>query len=151
MLDGLIGLLTTYCTEQRIIDMSLIGLGEVADFAGKIADKIWPDASQAQKDALAFQLAQMQGQMATNTAEASNPSLFVAGWRPFVGWVCGTGFAITVLGPLLSWIAMLFGKTVAFPPLDTQALMTLLMGMLGLGGMRTVEKLNDAKGSKKLK
>lgn len=126
--------------------MSLTGLGEVADFAGKIADKIWPDASQAQKDALAFQLAQMQGQMNTNTAEASNPSLFVAGWRPFVGWVCGMGFAVTVLGPLLSWLAELFGKTVAFPPLDTQALMTLLMGMLGLGGMRTVEKMKGVAG-----
>lgn len=131
--------------------MSLTGLGEVADFAGKIADKIWPDASQAQKDALAFQLAQMQGQMTTNTAEAGNPSLFVAGWRPFVGWVCGMGFAITVLGPLLSWIAELFGKTVAFPPLDTQALMTLLMGMLGLGGMRTMEKMKGVTGSANMK
>lgn len=126
--------------------MSVTGLGEVADFAGKIVDKIWPDASQAQKDALAFQIAQMQGQMATNTAEAGNQSLFVAGWRPFVGWVCGAGFAITVLGPLLSWVAELCGKVVIFPPLDTQALMTLLMGMLGLGGMRTVEKMKGVAG-----
>lgn len=121
--------------------MSITGLGEVAGLANSIVNKIWPDASQAQKDALAFQLAAMQGQTDTNKAEAGNQSIFVAGWRPFIGWICGCGFGVTILGPLLSWVAALAGHPVAFPALDTDALMTLLLGMLGLGGMRTAEKL----------
>lgn len=126
--------------------MSIIGLGEVADFAGKIADKIWPDASQAQKDALAFQLAQMQGQMGVNQAEANNPNMFVAGWRPFIGWVCGAGLAFQFLvRPLATWGAQLAGHPVVMPELDMGTLVTLLLGMLGLGGMRTAEKLNGIK------
>lgn len=120
--------------------MSMTGIGEVADLANSIVNKIWPDASQAQKDALAFQLAQIQSQTDTNKVEAANDSIFVAGWRPFVGWVCGIGFAVTALSPLFTWVAGLLGHPLAFPPLNTESLMTLLMGMLGLGGMRTAEK-----------
>jgi hypothetical protein len=123
--------------------MSITGLGEVADLAGTIVNKIWPDASQAQKDALAFQLAQMQAQTDTNKAEAGNASVFVAGWRPFIGWVCGSAFAWTfVLGPMVSYAAKLAGITVALPVLDLSELTPVLLGMLGLGAMRTVEKVN---------
>jgi hypothetical protein len=126
--------------------MSIIGLGEVADLAGTIVNKIWPDASQAQKDALAFQLAQMQAQTDTNKAEAGNQSVFVAGWRPFIGWVCGSAFAWTfVLGPMVSYAAKLAGITVALPVLDLSELTPVLLGMLGLGAMRTVEKVNGIK------
>lgn len=126
--------------------MSMTGLGEVADLAGKIADKIWPDASQAQKDALSFQLAQMQAQTDTNKVEAANQSLFVAGWRPFIGWICGFGLAFAFLiSPLFTWLAALFGHPIKFPELDLGTLMTLLLGMLGLGGMRTFEKVNGIK------
>jgi hypothetical protein len=123
--------------------MSLTGLGEVANLADSIIGKIWPDASQAQKDALTFQLAQMQAQMDTNKAEATNVNMFVAGWRPFIGWVCGSGLAYQfVVSPLLTWGTELFGKTIALPALDMGTLLTLLFGMLGLGGMRTFEKVN---------
>lgn len=126
--------------------MSITGLGEVADLAGTIVNKIWPDASQAQKDALAFQLAQMQAQTDTNKAEAGNQSVFVAGWRPFIGWVCGSAFAWTfVLGPMVSYAAKLAGITVALPVLDLSELTPVLLGMLGLGAMRTVEKVNGIK------
>jgi hypothetical protein len=126
--------------------MSITGLGEVADLAGTIVNKIWPDASQAQKDALAFQLAQMQAQSDTNKAEAGNGSVFVAGWRPFIGWVCGSAFAWTfVLGPMVSYAAKLAGITVALPVLDLSELTPVLLGMLGLGAMRTVEKVNGIK------
>jgi len=133
--------------------MSITGLGEVADLAGTIVNKIWPDASQAQKDALAFQLAQMQAQSAAdvaqtsvNQAEAGNSSVFVAGWRPFIGWVCGGAFAWTfVLGPMVSYAAKLAGITVALPVLDLSELTPVLLGMLGLGAMRTVEKVNGIK------
>lgn len=126
--------------------MSMTGLGEVADFASNIVNKIWPDASQAQKDALAFQLAQMQSQTDTNKAEASNQSIFVAGWRPFIGWVCGAGLAFAfIVSPLATWACMLAGHPVKFPDLDLSTLMTLLFGMLGLGAMRTTEKINGIK------
>lgn len=126
--------------------MSLTGLGEVADLAGTIVNKIWPDASQAQKDALAFQLAQITAQTDTNKAEASNQSVFVAGWRPFIGWVCGSAFAWTfVIGPMVSYAAKLAGITVALPVLDLSELTPVLLGMLGLGAMRTVEKVNGIK------
>lgn len=123
--------------------MSLTGLGEVADLAGTIVNKIWPDASQAQKDALAFQLAQITAQTDTNKVEAGNQSVFVAGWRPFIGWVCGSAFAWTfVIGPMVSYAAKLAGITVALPVLDLSELTPVLLGMLGLGAMRTVEKVN---------
>lgn len=128
--------------------MSLTGIGEAAEAVKGIVDKFFPDKSEEAKNALSLQIAVMQQDTAmaqmqadVNKAEASSPSVFVAGWRPFVGWVCGAGFCVTILGPLLSWIAALAGHPVAFPALDTESLMTLLLGMLGLGGMRTAEKL----------
>ena len=126
--------------------MSVTGLGEIADFASNIVNKIWPDASQAQKDALAFQLAQMQSQTDTNKTEAANQSIFVAGWRPFIGWVCGAGLAFAfIISPLATWGCELAGHPVKFPELDLGTLMTLLFGMLGLGAMRTTEKINGLK------
>jgi hypothetical protein len=130
--------------------MSMTGIGEIANLATSIVGKIWPDASQAQKDALTLELAQMQAQTAAdaaqtsvNQAEAGNASVFVAGWRPFIGWVCGSAFAWTfVLGPMVSYAAKLAGVTVQLPVLDLSELTPVLLGMLGLGAMRTVEKVN---------
>lgn len=74
-----------------------------------------------------------------NEAEAKHRSLFVAGWRPFIGWVCGVAFAFHYIGvPLL--LAYTDIKPIEF---DTNSLFTVLMGMLGLGGLRTYEKLKD--------
>lgn len=86
---------------------------------------------------------QMAGaQSDVNKVEASSTDPFVARWRPFIGWVCGVGLGVQFLvGPLLTWGAGLLGHSVAFPQLDMGTLLTLLLGMLGLGGMRTVEKL----------
>ena len=76
----------------------------------------------------------MQAQMAVNAKEAEHSSIFVSGWRPFIGWVCGVsmGFNFMVL-PLL-------GVWVELAPLDLTTMMPVLMGMLGLGGLRTFEK-----------
>jgi hypothetical protein len=116
-------------------------------------DRVIPDP--AQKAQLEIQLAQLAAQeqerehqevlaqSQTNTAEASNPNIFVAGWRPFVGWVCGVGVAYSfIVEPFLEFLAKLDGYTGAFPALDTSNLMTLMMGMLGLGYLRTKEKIN---------
>jgi|TARA_B110000211_G_scaffold210675_1_gene248944 hypothetical protein len=74
-----------------------------------------------------------------NKVEAQSRSVFVAGWRPFIGWVCGVAFAFHyIVMPLL--IAYTDIKPVDF---DTNSLFTVLMGMLGLGGLRTFEKIKD--------
>jgi hypothetical protein len=78
-----------------------------------------------------------------NKVEASDPNLFKSGWRPAVGWVCVTALAYQfVIRPLVPWCVGLFHSQVALMPiLDLNSLMTLLFGMLGLGGLRTFEKL----------
>lgn len=120
-----------------------------------ILDKLIPDpvARQAAKVKLleleqAGQLAALdaelqlaRGQLAVNQVEAASPDRFVSGWRPAVGWVCAGGFCYTVLlQPLLPW---LFGGG-ELPDIPTEVLLTLLLGMLGLGGLRTAEKIKGA-------
>lgn len=127
----------------------------LAGVAGKILDRALPDPAAraaaelelAKLDNAAFlaQLAAgaglMQAQAATNTAEAASASLFVAGWRPAVGWICAGGLAIQYgAAPLLTWLAALLGRPIPFPQLDMAGLMPLLIGMLGIGVMRTWEK-----------
>jgi len=76
-----------------------------------------------------------------NKVEAQHRTIFVAGWRPFIGWVCGFALAYNfVLRDMLIWY---FGEVSAPPALQIEHLMTVLVGMLGLGGMRTFEKLKD--------
>lgn len=124
---------------------------------GKVLDRIIPDpaakadaqlrlATLAQTGDLAMLDAEVKlaGQQTdTNKIEAASTSLFVSGWRPAVGWVCGAGMASTfVVGPFFTWAAALAGHPTPWPELDTGTLMTCLMGMLGLGTLRTYEKKN---------
>ena len=76
-----------------------------------------------------------------NEIEAGHRTLFVAGWRPFIGWICGVALAYNfVIRDLFIWIT----KTTDAPPaLQMEHLMTVLLGMLGLGGLRTYEKIKD--------
>jgi hypothetical protein len=135
--------------------MDITPFGGLADLASTIINKFFPDKAQEEKDQLALQMQVMlqeaqlaKNQSDTNTAEAANPNVFVSGWRPFVGWVCGTAFGVQfVIGPLGTWIAALAGHPINFPPMDIGTMMPLLLGMLGLGGMRTVEKLQNAQGN----
>jgi hypothetical protein len=84
-------------------------------------------------------LIELQAQI--NAQEARHRTVFVAGWRPFIGWVCGVALAYNfVLRDLLIWW---FGVDTAPPALQMEHLMTVLIGMLGLGGMRTFEKFNN--------
>lgn len=121
----------------------------------KVIDRVLPDKEAADRAKLELLKMQMDhelellrvdtardtGQMAVNQAEASNPSVFVSGWRPFIGWVGGLALAYQFIGrPLLEWGATVRGWPVP-PALDLQDLMALVMGMLGIGGMRTLEKV----------
>lgn len=82
------------------------------------------------------------GQLKINEQEAKHGSIFVAGWRPAIGWICGGGIAWNfILQPLIMWVAFVFGADLGnAPALDVGPLMVLLGGMLGLGGLRTYEK-----------
>ncbi len=123
---------------------------------GKSAiDKIWPDPikraeeyrllEQMKQDGdlarLTAQVKLLTGQLEINKTEAAHKSIFVAGWRPFVGWVCGFSLAyVSILEPLMRFIAKLCGYTGTFPVIDTSLTMQVLLGMLGLVAARTREK-----------
>ena len=120
-------------------------IGPVTNLVGKfIEDK-------DQKNKLAHEITTMaekhalelaKGQLEINKAEAQHKSLFVAGWRPFIGWTCGIALAWHfVLAPLTMFICAYLNVAIPeLPKFDMGSLMTVLMGMLGLGGLRTFEK-----------
>ena len=121
-----------------------------------IIDKVLPDPAQkaaAQLEILRLNqsgefkqldadLQMAQGQTDIDKIEAASTNLFVSGWRPFIGWTCGLGLASQfIVAPLFTWGSGLIGHPTVFPTLDLSTLGTLLFGMLGMGGMRTVEKM----------
>ena len=114
-----------------------------------LLDKFVEDKDQ--KAALAHEISTMAdrhaqelalAQVEVNKAEAASGSVWKGGWRPFVGWVCGTAFAYHfVIQPLAIFIVAAYGMEIpALPEFDMGQLMTVLMGMLGLGGLRSFEK-----------
>ena len=121
----------------------ITGVGAVADFATNIINKIWPDKSEQEKQQLAGVLQIISGQIATNQEEAKSPSVFVSGWRPFIGWVCGAACAWNWIGLKIAlFIAAYLGHNLNIQPADVSEMMPVLLGMLGLGGLRTAEKIN---------
>lgn len=84
----------------------------------------------------------VQGQLEINKMEAQHGSIFVAGWRPAIGWICGSALGWNfIVQPIITWAAFISGVDMADAPrLDTGELTTILLGMLGLGGLRTYEK-----------
>jgi hypothetical protein len=106
-----------------------------------LLDKVITDKDQAAK--LAHEIATMsekhaqelaKGQLEVNKAEAETGSLFIGGWRPFVGWICGLGLLYNVI------IAQILGIWFTVPEVDASLLTPVLMGMLGMGAMRSYEK-----------
>lgn len=123
--------------------MSLDPLTAVTDLATAAINKIWPDKSQQEKDQLAAAVVLVQGQIDTNKVEAANPNVFVSGWRPFIGWVCGTALLYTYLVyPTLTWALAIWKPEIQAPKLGNDSMLyELLAGMLGMSGLRTFEKL----------
>jgi hypothetical protein len=112
-----------------------------------IVDKLIPDTAKASelKAQLEMELVKQAGkQIEVNKQEARHRSIFVAGWRPFIGWVCGLSFAYHFLiYPVLVLALSLNGQDPnVLPTFDMSSLLTVMMGMLGLGGLRTYEKKN---------
>ena len=124
-------------------------LEAVLGLTTSLIERVFPDPAQkaaAQLEVLKLQqsgeLSQIMGQLDINKAEAANPSVFVSGWRPAIGWVCALALAYQYLiRPLAGTIVMMTGHTLPpLPGLDDN-LWQLMMGMLGMGGLRTFEKV----------
>lgn len=128
-------------------------------FASDLIKKLFPDpAAQADAQLKLMQLAQTgelaqlqsvtdlaKAQAGINQVEAGSTRLFVAGWRPFIGWICGAALGFKYIGgPLLLMIGQAAGFAVELPDLGVSDLMPVLMAMLGLGAMRTYEKVKGA-------
>lgn len=104
------------------------------DEANRLAHEI---ATMAQRHA--HEIAQAQNEV--NKTEAAHKSLFVAGWRPAIGWICGLGmFSNYILIPVANFSLVLYGSEITVPSLDISDMMPVLLGMLGLGTLRTYEK-----------
>lgn len=117
-------------------------IGPIAELLGKVI----PDKDAAAK--LAQEIAtlaerqaheQIIAQLQVNQAEAQNPSIFVSGWRPFIGWTCGVAMAFNYVAIPIMEAADVVAN---IAPLDLEVMMPVLLGMLGLGGMRSYEKRN---------
>jgi len=121
------------------------GIGDAVAAGLKVIDKFIPDPQEKIKaeEALRRDLqAWDKGQTDINIEEAKHSSIFVGGWRPALGWTCAFAFAfIYVLGPLITWISTMAGNPIPLPSFNVEALMGLTLGMLGLGGLRTFEKV----------
>lgn len=121
------------------------GVGAVATLANGVLDRILPDKAQAAAAQLELLKALQEAdnaQAATNTAEAQNSNLFVSGWRPFIGWVCGSALAYQyVIVPISMYVLLICHVIVPAPPTLSQDLWQLMFGMLGMGALRSFDKV----------
>ncbi len=130
--------------------LNLLGrqAAEPIEAIGNVLDALFTsDKERLDKQAMLARVAQQPQMVQTeiNRVEAAHKSTFVAGWRPFIGWVCGLALAYNfIFRDLLIWALMVSGAAAAAPPpaLHLEVLNTILYALLGLGGLRTFEKLN---------
>ena len=127
---------------MAIIDTILSTIGTVLDRV--IPDKNKRAEAQEQLQTLLtsqdFQIAIEQ--IKVNAIEAQSDNIFKSGWRPSVGWICSIAFALHfVIFPLLNWVLMLCGQQPILVPFQMDTLLTVLLGLLGMGTLRTVEKM----------
>ena len=124
---------------------ALLGIGN------KVIDRLWPDPTQQAQARLELfklqqsgELQQIVGQLEINKAEAQHPSVFVSGWRPAVGWVCVAACAWNWVGLPVAKLALVLAEVNI--PLEAASLtemLPVLFGLLGIGGLRTIEKINN--------
>lgn len=123
---------------------------QIAPILGNVLDRFFPDKEKAAEAQRAIESALLENaaqinlaQIEVNKAEAQHRTIFVAGWRPFIGWVCGIALAWHFVGVPVTvfFIAWAGAEVPELPAFDMNSLMTVLMGMLGLGGLRTFEKM----------
>lgn len=128
----------------------LFGIGQA------LIERLFPkpeDRAAAQLKLLEMQqsgdLQVIAGQVEINKIEAASTNLFIAGWRPAIGWVLGAGLAVMlVVGPLMAWGSALAGRLIEQPKMPTEAIMALTTSLLGLSGLRTWEKFKGVEGNR---
>lgn len=128
--------------------MNPLLLSPLFELGSSLISRLFPDP--AQKAAAEFELIKLTQdgelkkileQLAINAKEAENPAIFVSGWRPFVGWICGVGLLYaTIIHNLLEWLATVRGWPLP-PAIDTDILLYVLGALLGIGTLRTVDKI----------
>ena len=116
-------------------------LNVIVGIIDKVADNV--DRFTLDKEEKAQLITEInKAQLEVNKVEAGSTSLFVSGWRPFVGWTCGVALCYHfILQPFLTFLLFAFGYQITLPTFDMGTLTTILMGMLGLGGLRSYEKV----------
>lgn len=122
------------------------GVAAPIEAVGNVLDKLFTsEEEKLDKQILMERLLQQPhlAQVELNKVEAQHRSTFVAGWRPFLGWVCGASFAYSyIIYPILLWIAARWAPTMSPPELvGTDVMLELVLAMLGLAGLRTAEKI----------
>lgn len=128
--------------------MNPLILAPILDIGKTLLDRFVPDPEKKREAELELvrmaaqgELQQTIAQLEINAREASHASVFVAGWRPFFGWAGGAGFVYaTIVQPLLAWLASIKGWP-APPPLNIDLLWVVVTGLLGIGGLRSFDKL----------
>jgi hypothetical protein len=126
------------------------GIGGLAkDIRTAITGKDPVKMAEIEQKAMEIEAMSQQAQVAVNLEEAKHPNIFVSGWRPFCGWVCGFGLAYHyIMNPLIAWAIKLYRPDLTPPPsLDVGDLLVLLSGMLGFGLYRSYEKTKDVQGN----
>lgn len=118
------------------------------DIVGKLIDKVTDNVDRftLDKEEKAKLITEInKAQLEVNKVEAGHTSKFVSGWRPFTGWICATALGYHfILQPLLTFALYTFGNEIVLPTFDMTTLTTVLLGMLGLGGMRSFEKVKKS-------
>lgn len=121
------------------------GIADAVAAGLKVIDKFIPDPAakvKAEEQLRADLQAWDKAQTDVNAVEAAHENVFVSGWRPALGWTCAVAFAfIYVIGPMITWLSTMAGNPIPLPSFNVDALMGLTLGMLGLGGLRTYEKV----------
>ena len=119
----------------KLLGLNSGGNSALGEFAKDLREAIKGKEIDPEK---ALKLIEIQNEV--NKIEAQHRSIFVAGWRPFIGWVCGLALLYNfIIRDLVAWVS----PSIMPPALQMEHLLTVLMGMLGLGGLRTYEKLKD--------
>ena len=126
--------------------MDLLGIGSVIESVGKVAEHFV--TTDKEKMAMEIEMRKLDqaldmAQLAVNTEEAKSSSVFVSGWRPAIGWICAAALGYQyVFAPLALWLSQIIGRPMPAPPMLDDVLWQLMFGILGMGGLRTLEKFN---------
>lgn len=127
----------------------------IAGLVDTVVSRVWPDKTKIQEQELELVKAQLTAELSTqlaqiqvNETEAKSENVFVSGWRPFIGWCCGSALAYTyILQPFLLFFVAVFNidfNANLLPTINLGELMPILLGMLGLGAYRTYEKVSNS-------